>query len=943
MKRFPVLPVLGFAVMAFGAWPLCVLLRDGVSAWPLYLGIVLAGAGLVSRHGGVPEATPMRAMVGVGIIVLGITGVVHLLSDLGVQPASDSLLTSAGLVAAGLHALVFKRTTAGRGSMLLRTGLAAVLMLIAGAGLFLQMSGALSLVLHDALPLVYMHPLAGLAVFLLSIGMLYAVFGAPASSLLWAEREDRRIAAVSVVLLLTTVLVASLVGTAIFLRHAIHVFAHTLENTRHANSSIIEQALYSARVQALEIAGIARGIARAYPGADYLERLSSVPELSVRAIRRAAEPRHTGQDSLRVGLLEPARSELVWDGDWFLETRVPGVLANGRFEELVVETRLDKVAHLMHNVKQWGQTDALVLCARHDANLLDCFPSALHRRPFRRPVQWEGSRPAVLMAAEGHSGVSLTQDFNGRAIISAYGPVGRTGLSLSQRVEVREVLAPMRDQLLLLLVGIAATLVASATILPRMVRPLVNNIVDARTRLHALLEHIPDAVITTGADGRIIGVNPAAEVTFCARAADLVGRHMGQLVELRGGDRQVVRAGVSTAIQATGQRPNGSRFPAELRIAGFVVKEQALSVAVIRDVSEREAAMKALSDSRETFRVLVENVPDAIVRFDRQGVCIYASPSLERCLGIAPAAVMGRDEIMLCRAGLPHVLFAKLPVVFESGEEASAEFTDDSRGDMRCFHVRMVPESAEEGTIVRVLCVIRDITRIRNAESALRDLVAHHTTVIEQQRKHIAREIHDELGQVLTALKTELALTGMRMAGGDSNELRDRIAIMQDLSNRAIQTVRNVARALRPATLDLGIVNAIDWLGRDFERRTGVHCLLNLPEEELELEDALATNLFRIVQEALTNVERHADAGTVEVTLRCSDRGIHLSVLDDGVGFAAEELAPQASFGLQGIRERAAMMNGQAAVRSEEQGTSVIVFIPLDHAHKVHRDTHTHC
>ncbi len=223
---------------------------------------------------------------------------------------------------------------------------------------------------------------------------------------------------------------------------------------------------------------------------------------------------------------------------------------------------------------------------------------------------------------------------------------------------------------------------------------------------------------------------------------------------------------------------------------------------------------------------------------------------------------------------------------------------------MRCFHVRMVPESAEEGTIVRVLCVIRDITRIRNAESALRDLVAHHTTVIEQQRKHIAREVHDELGQVLTALKTELALTGMRMAGGDSNELRDRIAIMQDLSNCAIQTVQNVTRALRPATLDLGIVNAIDWLGRDFERRTGVHCVLNLPEEELELVDALAIDLFRIVQEALTNVERHADAGTVEVTLRCSDRGIHLSVLDDGVGFAAEELAPQASFGLQSGREQ---------------------------------------
>jgi signal transduction histidine kinase len=233
------------------------------------------------------------------------------------------------------------------------------------------------------------------------------------------------------------------------------------------------------------------------------------------------------------------------------------------------------------------------------------------------------------------------------------------------------------------------------------------------------------------------------------------------------------------------------------------------------------------------------------------------------------------------------------------------------------------------------MAVIRDISGYQKAERALneshqrlRDMAAQNEAAREEERKHIAREVHDELGQVLTTLRMDLSLLGMRY-GTLNPDLLEKLKAMKGLVDCAIQGVRNVAVNLRPAALDMGLVSAIEWLCRDFTERTAVHCVLDIQEENLSLDDTRNVVLFRIVQESLTNITRYAQASRVDVTLgRCCDE-LWVEVRDDGCGFDPTSTSKK-SFGLLGMRERALALGGQAYINSVlKQGTTIRVTIPI--------------
>jgi PAS domain S-box-containing protein len=220
-------------------------------------------------------------------------------------------------------------------------------------------------------------------------------------------------------------------------------------------------------------------------------------------------------------------------------------------------------------------------------------------------------------------------------------------------------------------------------------------------------------------------------------------------------------------------------------------------------------------------------------------------------------------------------------------------------------------------------------------EDQLRELTAHLESIREDERTGIAREIHDELGQGLTALKMDLAWIGRRASGGgalQSAELIDKVRAMSEMTDGIIETVRRISAELRPGVLDdLGLLAAIEWQAQDFETRVGATCAVesNLGDEPLDRETSTA--VFRIFQEALTNVTRHAQANHVDVHLHRSERTLLLEVHDDGRGIPPEALANPRSLGLLGIRERARRLGGTVHIEAiPAGGTIVSLEIPFE-------------
>jgi signal transduction histidine kinase len=218
---------------------------------------------------------------------------------------------------------------------------------------------------------------------------------------------------------------------------------------------------------------------------------------------------------------------------------------------------------------------------------------------------------------------------------------------------------------------------------------------------------------------------------------------------------------------------------------------------------------------------------------------------------------------------------------------------------------------------------------LRVRDAAIREFAAHVERMREEDRKYIAREIHDELGQLLAALHLELSLL-KDLKGNRNGKVENIRRNMSELVDRASQSVRVVAEHLRPAALGLGITSALKKLTDEFRKHSGVSCTLHLTEELIDLDEDQTVAIFRIVQESLTNVARHAHASRVSVALSQAAEDLIVEVSDDGKGFDSTEAAKNKTFGLLGMGERAAVLGGRIDITSApQQGTIVRVCLPI--------------
>jgi signal transduction histidine kinase len=245
----------------------------------------------------------------------------------------------------------------------------------------------------------------------------------------------------------------------------------------------------------------------------------------------------------------------------------------------------------------------------------------------------------------------------------------------------------------------------------------------------------------------------------------------------------------------------------------------------------------------------------------------------------------------------------------------------------------LVSASLEEGVVSGIIMDITELKhteeKLRRSQDQLRHLASNLQSIREEERKNISREIHDELGQSLTALNIDLTWLGNQLAE-DHRSLLDKISSMSKRIDNNIQTVKEIATELRPKVLDdLGLTAAIEWQSQRFQERTGIHCEVTVDPANIVLEQELSTNIFRIFQETLTNITRHANATSVKVHLVKDADRIVLEVIDDGRGIREEDITSPHAIGLLGMRERVYPWNGEVTFRGKKgKGTTVNITIP---------------
>ena len=459
----------------------------------------------------------------------------------------------------------------------------------------------------------------------------------------------------------------------------------------------------------------------------------------------------------------------------------------------------------------------------------------------------------------------------------------------------------------------------------------------------------------------ILWVNWDSHVRYANRAAeDMLGYKPGELLErplsnVEPGlsmDRWLslwrrARASEDGAqrIETHCIRADGSEFPADVTLSFLRFQAAEYLVVYLNDITERHQVQAALQESDARLQGIAANVPGLVFRLERSLLTgeldfPYISEGSESLAGYSPATLR-RHEVGLRSLVHPDDR-ADYHRVQDMAVDSDSDWSWQGRiltrqGQQRWADIKAISRRLEDGTVVwdGIVWDISESKRIEleldSSRGQLRELSAHLESVREEEKARIAREVHDELGQMLTVLKLETSMCELAYAELDPG-LRERLNSMKKLIAQLFQLVRDVATALRPPILDAGISSAIEWQAHRFEARTHIPCLVQVPEHLPPLSAAKEVGLFRILQEALTNVMRHAQAQTVELTLSVEGQALCLSISDDGQGFVPESGRPT-SFGLVGMRERVLMLGGTLSLHSEPgEGTTLSVRVPLRQA-----------
>lgn len=475
---------------------------------------------------------------------------------------------------------------------------------------------------------------------------------------------------------------------------------------------------------------------------------------------------------------------------------------------------------------------------------------------------------------------------------------------------------------------------------------------ESEERYRDLVENSRELICTHDLDGLILSANRAATEVLGHDREDYFGKkNLREILTpgaLEGFEDYLARIcndGVASGIMRV-QTSSGEHriweYYNTLRTEGVA---SPIVRGMARDITDRKRAEEALRESEERYRELFENAKDATFVHDLWGRYTSVNRAAERLLGYARAEILGKEVIhFFPPEQMEHIRECARKLVDE-GETAyeSEVVTKEGRRVAVDIESHLV---FENGVPIGVQGTARDITERKAAEEKLkanseqlRALSARLQSVREEEATRIAREIHDELGSALTRLKWDLELLSKERIKTQERVDREnsgqRIDEMIQLVDATVDTVRRISSELRPSILDdLGLAAALRWHTEQFQHRTGIVTACDCFVENLGLNQAQSTAVFRIFEEALTNVMRHAGAMKVDVRLEKDKGDLVLTIRDNGRGITEAEQLDPSSLGLLGMRERVSLIGGEISIAGiAGEGTLVTVRLPISRKH----------
>jgi PAS domain S-box-containing protein len=481
--------------------------------------------------------------------------------------------------------------------------------------------------------------------------------------------------------------------------------------------------------------------------------------------------------------------------------------------------------------------------------------------------------------------------------------------------------------------------------------------------LAALVQSINLAVISVDETQSIVLFNPEAEAIFRCSAAQALGGSLDRFIPVdaraihrihlenyQGSSTHGTAHGVRTMGGnriVTGLRADGEEFPMDASIGRTEVAGRKLFTVILRDVTERIHEQEMLRFQSD----IINSTAQAIISRRADGTITSWNQAATRFFGYTPEEALGRNINLLYPNAAPpdqiglaqHAMQGEPVIDFPTKRRRK----DGSEIDVE---VTISPIKRYDGTVVGTSAIYKDITerkrmeaevlrllhdqqraeaQVRESRDRLRELSSALQTIREEEKTRIARELHDELGQALTALKMDAVAIADEL-DSTQDAVRKRTDAMKRLIDATVASVRRISADLRPVMLDnLGLVPTLEWLVKEVSGRTGIHITLDIPDENLGVGGDAATAIFRIVQEALTNVARHSGADQVGVEVVNDEGTVVVRVGDNGKGMSAQDAHKARSFGLLGMRERAYVLGGELKVsRAPQGGTLIEAVIP---------------
>jgi PAS domain S-box-containing protein len=345
---------------------------------------------------------------------------------------------------------------------------------------------------------------------------------------------------------------------------------------------------------------------------------------------------------------------------------------------------------------------------------------------------------------------------------------------------------------------------------------------------------------------------------------------------------------------------------------------------------------KRLRQNQAWLSTILTSMGEAIIVTDAEGVIQFMNPKAEMISGFQQDEMIGK-RLEKCirfqdeKSGRP-ILWKPSEAIRHPTRLDHPKVLNliSNSGSAIPIEETVTPILDDRDQLMGIVTVFRDVTRQHEYQQRLRDFSAYLQRVQENERTHIAREIHDELGQTLTALKMDVSWLKRKMED-ISLPVKQKISSMTALIDETISRVKKITAELRPGLLDdLGLAAAIEWQADEFSKRTEIPCKVVIRPEDMTLNNTISTSLFRVFQEALTNIMRHAKATKVEVHLIEHGHEVELKIRDNGCGIQASQMNNPKSFGLVGMRERIQFIGGQVRILGKKgKGTTIQVQIPL--------------